>query len=254
MIHFYLDESGTSQSKDPNKRVDDGFFVLSAVEMPAVNYPEASREVWQLKRRWLPSFEPDEFEIKGRYIRQAQDVYDGWDWPTRLRAFHEVAELIARLPCRIYTVILHRDKLETRRSQPELYCIAFRHLLEPLGRSLVEQNQPGMLLLDARTDTENKQLVHTYRDWEKQQDEQVRFIGFPWFGRSEFHAGIQLADIAAYFANLAALEDYAAQREAEEKATALVRHRSPLLEAYQKFLAKVTLLSIPSKRGSHDVS
>ncbi|NOT64176.1 MAG: DUF3800 domain-containing protein [Acidobacteria bacterium] len=251
MIHFYIDESGTSQSKQPGKRPEEDFFVLSAVSLAATDCPLAEREVLQLKRNWISAFEPEEFEIKGRYLRQGDDVYSGWDWAARLQAFHDVAELMARLPCQIYTVLINRAKLETRRTHQELYGIAFRHLLEHLGRGLAEQNELGMLFVDTRTDAENKQLVQVYRAWEKQQDQQGRFLGTPWFGRSEFYAGIQLADVAAYLANIAAMESYAQEREPDD--TDKPRRRPPLVDAYQRFAEKVTLLPLPDKKEGHGV-
>jgi hypothetical protein len=64
-------------------------------------------------------------------------------------------------------------------------------------------------------------------------------IELPWFGFSEFYAGLQLADFVAYLANVMAEERLTTEGQPQ------LGRNSNLVAAYSKFETQIQLLLIP---------
>jgi hypothetical protein len=233
MLLFYLDESGTGL-----KDAQTPFFVLAAVAIPADRWQSVDSQIASLKRRLVSWAKPEDFEIKGRDMRRGEKFFKNLDWGARVRAFHDVAQLIAELPCKVFAVqVDKRDLPDYIGSDSDLYRLAFWRLLDELDSELARVDQPGMLMVDMRSDmhssVQDRRLVDAYREWIGSRMGQTRLIELPWFGYSAFYAGLELADFAAY------LVDSISNEETREK------RRSELHEAYARFKSKVRLVHIP---------
>jgi hypothetical protein len=230
---FYMDESGTGLGDEQSP-----FFVLAAVAIHARHWHEADSRVASLKRRLVAWAKPEDFEIKGRDMRRGEKFFKGQSWSTRAKAINDVAQLIAELPCRVFTVqVDKRDLPEYIGSDTDLYRLAFWRLLDEIDAELGEQRSPGMLMADMRSDlhssVQDRRLVDAYREWIASRGGHTNLVELPWFGFSAFYAGLQLADFAAYLVDFVANETASARRSVE------------LQEAFDRLREKVRLVRIP---------
>ena len=233
MLLFYMDESGTGL-----KDTRTPFFVLAAVGIPAEKWQSMDSQIVSLKRRMVGWAKPEDFEIKGRDLRRGEKFFKNMDWQARVRAFHDVAQLIAELPCKVFAVqVDKRDLPDYIGSDTDLYRLAFWRLLDELETELTHLDRPGMLMVDMRSDmhssVQDRRLVDAYREWIGSRMGQTHLIELPWFGYSAFYAGLELADFAAY------LVDSVSNEETQEK------RRSELREALARFRSKVQIVHIP---------
>jgi hypothetical protein len=123
-------------------------------------------------------------------------------------------------------------------SPSDLYRVAFWRLLDEIERALNEQKQPGMVMVDSRSDlhssVQDRRLIDAYRDWlASRSGYTTRLIELPWFGFSAFYAGLQLADFAAY------LTDYVYNEETRGKRSEAIH------KPYSQFKHLVRLFKIP---------
>ncbi len=233
MLLFYIDESGTGMGDKQTP-----FFVLAAVAIPVDQWQLIDAQITGLKRRMIGWAKPEDFEIKGRDMRRGEKLFKGQDWGSRARAIKDVAQLIANLPCRVFAVQFYkRDLPDYIGSDDDLYRLAFWRLLEELEAELDGLNQPGMLMVDMRSDmhssVQDRRLIDAYRDWVNLRAGQTHLIELPWFGFSAFYAGLQLADFAAYLIDFESNEGAGARRSRE------------LQEAFASFQSKVQLVRVP---------
>lgn len=238
MVLFYIDESGTGIGKGQTP-----FFILTSIAIPATEWQAIDFEIAKLKRSLIHWTAPEDFEIKGRDLRQGQNLFDKWHWPERVKAFHEIAELIARINCRIFIVRVEKRHLPEHLSHEDMYRLAFWRLLEQTETVLESLDETGLLMLDARSDlhsnVSDRRLVNAYREWIRMRKEPTRLVELPWFGFSEFYAGLQLADFVAYLANVVAEERLTTEGQPHPG------RASELTSAYSKFESKIWLLPIP---------
>ena len=233
---FYIDESGTGLKDDRTP-----FFVLAAVGIPISSWRQIDEQITALKRRLIRYAKPEDWEIKGRDMRQGNLLFSGQDWGTRMQAIRQVVQLIQEIPCSITVVQVDtRDLPEYIRSPDDLYRVAFWRLLDEIDAQLSAEaafEGHGLLMLDNRSDLhsslQDRRVLDAYREWVAARDRNTRFIELPWFGFSAFYAGLQLADFAAYMVDFATNE-----RPPNERATELQQ----VIRALQQ---KVTMVHIP---------
>lgn len=234
MILFYIDESGTSLG-DKNSP----YFVLSAVGIPASEWKAIDSQVTMLKRRLVSWAKPEDFEIKGRDMRRGEKFFKGLNWPERVIAIKEVANLIALSPSKIFAVQVDKRELpEYVGTNDMMYRLALSRLLDEIDSELERADQQsGMLMLDMRSDlhssVQDRRLVDAYRDWIGSRVGQTRLVELPWFGFSAFYAGLQIADFAAYLIDFVSNEGTSGRGGKE------------LQEAFELFRHKVRLVHIP---------
>jgi hypothetical protein len=112
--------------------------------------------------------------------------------------------------------------------------LTFWRLLEEPESELERQDQPGMLMVDMRSDmhssVQDRRLVDAYREWIASRGGRAHLVELPWFGFSAFYAGLQLADFAAYLIDFVANESTRARRSVElQKAFAKIQDRTCLV-------------------------
>lgn len=233
MILFYIDESDTGLGDKGSP-----YFVLSATGIPAQEWKTVDSRVVALKRRLVGWAKPEDFEIKGRDMRRGEKFFRRMNWSERVKSIQDVAEVIATLPCRIFAVQVDKRELpEYVASDDMMYRLSFSRLLDEIESELEHLNQPGMLMLDMRSDlhssVQDRRIVDAYRDWVASRMGQTHLAELPWFGFSAFYAGLQIADFSAYLIDFVSNEGGPA------------RGSSELQEAFNKFRHQVKLVYIP---------
>lgn len=233
MILFYIDESGTGLGDKGSP-----YFVLSATGIPAQDWKIVDSQVVGLKRRLVSWAKPEDFEIKGRDMRRGEKFFRRMNWPERVKAIHDVADVIATSPCRIFAVQVDKRELpDYVASDDMLYRLSLSRLLDEIEHELERINQPGMLMLDMRSDlhssVQDRRTVDAYRDWVASRIGQTHLTELPWFGFSAFYAGLQIADFSAYLIDFVSNEGTAGRGSLE------------LQEAFNKFRHQVQLVYIP---------
>jgi hypothetical protein len=160
------------------------------------------------------------------------------NWPERVKAIQDVADVIAALPCRIFSVQVDKRELpEYVASDDMMYRLSLSRLLDELEGELERLNQPGMLMLDMRSDlhssVQDRRIVDAYRDWVASRMGQTHLTELPWFGFSAFYAGLQIADFSAYLIDFVSNEGTSARGSLELQA------------AFNTFRHQVKLVYIP---------
>ncbi len=158
--------------------------------------------------------------------------HDDLDWE-KLGADHDTL-----LPCRVFAVQVDTRHLpEYVASDPDLYRLAFWRLLEEIDAHLEREHQPGMLMVDMRSDmhssVQDRRLIDAYREWINSRMGRTRLVELPWFGFSAFYAGLQLADFAAYLMDFTSNE---LERDTRDR---------PLYEISARIRDRVSLIRIP---------
>ena len=150
---------------------------------------------------------------------------------------HDVAQLIAELPCSIFAVQLDKRHLPDHVGSEDMYRFTLSRLLELLDADLQRIDQPGMLLIDARSTlhsaVQDRRLLDAYCDWLASRSGHSRFLDLPWFGFSSFYDGLQLADFSAYLIDFVSNEHQPGFEDSE------------LQRAYRCFSHKVILARVP---------
>jgi hypothetical protein len=92
-------------------------------------------------------------------------------------------------------------------------------------------------MIDARSSlhssVQDRRLVDAYRKWIGSHLDQARFVDLPWFGFSEFYAGLQIADFSAYLFDATSNEKLDRARSAE------------LVQAYERIQSKTLVIRVP---------
>jgi hypothetical protein len=233
MILFYIDESGTGLKDNQSAS-----FILAGVAIHAEDWKNVDTEFNKLKQSLISFSEPDDWEIKGRDIRQGKNFFIKMSWEERLKTFEQIAGLISELPCKIWILNINKRSVPISiNSNEKLYQLALWRMLDELNQFLKEKNEHGMFMIDARSNLhssiQDRRLIDSYRKWSNSRSCEVYFLDIPWFGFSEFYAGLQIADFAAY------LSDYNSNEKQNRK------DASSLRNVYEKISHKVFNISIP---------
>ncbi len=199
---FYVDESGTGLAQS-GKVAQSHHFVLASIGVEAARCSEMNNAVARFKKTLVPYAQPEDFELKAHHLRQGKGFFKPMSWSERLQAMEALAQLIARLPCRVFAVIADkRDLPHDVATDVELYRLAFWRLLDVFQEFLSQENDLGMVMIDARSDlhssVQDRRLVDAYRNWRGERGSNIAIADAPWFGFSAFYPGLQLADFVAY--------------------------------------------------------
>jgi len=67
---------------------------------------DIERAIAALKRNWVSYAGAEDFEIKGRHIRQGLEFFKNMSWERREEIIRQVADRLYDLPCRIFSDFL----------------------------------------------------------------------------------------------------------------------------------------------------
>ncbi|MFN8442129.1 MAG: DUF3800 domain-containing protein [Caldilineaceae bacterium] len=142
------------------------------------------------------------------------------------------------MPCHIFAVQVDtRDLPDYVATDSDLYRLAFWRLLEELDTELDRLGQPGMVMVDMRSDmhssVQDRRLIDAYRDWIASRMGKTQLVEMPWFGFSAFYAGLQLTDFCAYLVDFVSNE------------LPRIERTQPLYDAYSLLQNKILLTKIP---------
>ncbi len=233
MLIFYIDDSGTNLGDKKHE-----YFVLGAFAIHSDQRALMDERLGAFKKQLVSWAAPEDVELKGRWLQRGDELFKNFDWPTRVKAFHDVAQIIDEIPCRVFVVLMHKPSLiESIDSDEDLYRLAFWRLLDELDEELKRENQAGLLMLDGQSDlhshVSDRRFIDSYRRWAGSRAKEPGFAELPWFGFSAFYSGLQLADFSAYLTWLVS-EESRSGRRAED-----------LHKAFAKIEYKVRRIFIP---------
>lgn len=197
MLFFFVDESGTGLKDKGTPH-----FILAAFAVPAETLAELEDRIASLKRLVAPTFEPEDFELKGREILSGRSVFRSHSREQRVEILEKLAELALSLPGKVLAVRVDKRELPLSDfSEADLYRVAFTTLLDALQSELEASGRPGLILMDARSDlhsaVQDRRTLDAFLRWANNRTS-ISFASRPWFGFSHFYAGLQMVDVLAY--------------------------------------------------------
>jgi hypothetical protein len=250
MFIFYIDESGTNLSD----KVKKDYFILASV---AVHVNDCSRmfdRVSSLKQQIFPYLKPEDWEIRGRNIRQGTAPFKQKNWEERISIFEAIADVLSSREYNLFSVLSNKKQFSVEFTgadwtDQDLYRITFFKLLDELNNFLVVNDTQGFLFLDSRSShhssVQDRRLIDAYLEWLSKRREIGRFVELPMFGASNFYSGLQLADFFGYLVNCISTEtvkdkvDKALMRPEDSR-------RHDLLRSFERLKARiVTFVEIP---------
>jgi hypothetical protein len=268
MILFYIDESGTGWEDDQTN-----FFSLGSFAIHISHWQEMDREIKKLKESFFTQRKSEEWEIKTRDLWQGEGKLKRRSRQDRSTFFLDIANVLNNLNCFLSGVIVNKKLLVESgpriKDTPELYKFAFDCFIERLDDFLKEKHEVGILLMDSRstfrTAVQDTRLIKAYQQWVRLRKTPSSFIELPWFARSDYHAGLQLADYVAYLISRRWKEIEKVAVDKNEKAVykeiekgvvdnAFLKKiekeavdNNALLQAFKILQAKINLFEIPEK-------
>jgi hypothetical protein len=198
-----VDESGTGLS---DKKLN--YFILAGVAIHIDSCSEMYRSISSLKRNIFPYLKPEDWEIRGRNIRQGDDAFRRKTWEERIKIFEDIATTLSTHNYYLFSVLANKKQFSSEFigsewTEQDLYRVTFSKLLDELNSFLVSQNTRGMLFLDSRasqhSSVQDRRLIDAYSEWANRNES--RFVELPIFGFSSFYPGLQLADFFGYLTN-----------------------------------------------------
>jgi Protein of unknown function (DUF3800) len=247
MFIFYIDESGTGLS---DQKFD--YFVLASAAVHTDFCPEMYRHVSSLKRNIFPYLKPEDWEIRGRNIRQGDEAFKKKSWTERISIFESIATTLASPEYHLFAVLANKKQFSSESmgsnwKDEDLYRVTFSKLLDELNSFLIAQKTQGMLFLDSRSShhssIQDRRLIDVYSEWASRSES--RFVELPIFGFSSFYPGLQLADVFSYLTSCVSNE-----KVKEKIDKTLMRpdetRKHDLQKAFDKLRERiVTLIEIP---------
>lgn len=224
----YIDDSGTNLG---DKKFE--YFVMGAFAIHSDHGHLIEERLNAFKMQLVTWAAPEDLELKGRWLQHGDQLFKklNLDWPAKVKAFHDVTQIIDEIPCRVFVVLLHKPSLvESLDSDEDLYRLAFWRLLDELDEELKRENQAGLLMLDGQSDLHShisdRRFIDSYRRWASSRVKEPNFVELPWFGFSAFYSGLQLADFTAYLTWLISEESRTGRRAEDlHKAFAKIEHK-----------------------------
>jgi Protein of unknown function (DUF3800) len=243
MFLFYIDESGSLLG---DTKFD--YFILACVAVHIDFCPEMHREVSRLKRSIFPYLKPEDWEIRGRSIRQGDPPFKERAWVERIGIFESIADTLSSPYCHLFTVLANKKLFSSEFigsgwSDQDLYRVTFSKLLDELNVFLRQQDSRGISFLDSRasqhSSIQDRRLIDAYSEWANRTES--RFIELPIFGFSSFYSGLQLADCFGYLTNCIANEKK--KREKIGTLSPSPARTHDLQRAFDKFKARIVVFT-----------
>ena len=177
-------------------------MVVSGLIVRADMLDRLTADFLEMKRRYRPTEGTDldyiPIEIKGAALRSR--IRSGGHRSQRYalgvldRAVSLVENYDIRLVGRIWVKEVNK-RLRPRAS----YTLSIRNIADHYNRFLKERVEHGVILCDGRKAYQNNQVSHSIlaQKYNQSGDAFPSLIEAPFFGRSHYHVGLQLADIVA---------------------------------------------------------
>jgi hypothetical protein len=202
MYLFYVDESGAPYSYSPTSE----FFVLSTIIIQDVEWDKLNAQILALKRKYFPSGDLAQIEIKGSDIWNSLGSFDGFDDAKIDQIMTDLGNLIASSNLRIISTVVKKQLYIFYNSGKDMLNESWKYLLERIEMFLTGEGkgQHGLVIMDSIN-----------RDADKKKD--ALLDGFKMLGTGQVNLDhileitftdsglknmIQLTDVVAYIVNL----------------------------------------------------
>ncbi|MCQ3812111.1 MAG: DUF3800 domain-containing protein [Acidimicrobiia bacterium] len=202
MFFCYIDESGGFEAPNQGQAATP-LMVIAGLIVPSAAIGPLTGDLLALKRQFYPNKAGKHldyllYEIKGSDLRNrirssdrskrmhAQTVLDG------------VVSIAARHHCRLVGRIWVK-KPGQGLDPASTYTFAVQDIARHFNHYLETRNSHGLVLCDSRNHRQDIRVAHSVFTLKHKVsgDEMPRILESPVFGRSDNHAGLQLADIIA---------------------------------------------------------
>ena len=202
MYLFYVDESGTPYSYSPRSE----FFVLSTVIILESDWETLNREMSLLKRKYFPTGDLNEIEVKGSDIWNCMGAFTGFDTNKIDQILSDLCSIITRNNLKIISIVVRKQQFIFLNTGKDMITESWKYLLERIEMFLTGegQQQHGLVIMDSINPAEDKKMSIILDGFKRVGTDYVNLdhILEITFSDSGLKKIIQLTDIISYIVNL----------------------------------------------------
>ena len=202
MYLCYVDESGGFEAPNSSSSATP-LMVIAGLIIPAAVVHDLTAGLLTLNQRFYPNKASKRLdyllaEIKGANLRTQARAASRRVRRHATQVLNGVMDLMEKHDARLLGRIWIKE--QTRGLQPrETYTFSIQDIARHFHHFLEEQDSRGLVICDSRKHYQDVQVAHSVftRKHKASGDEFPRLVESVVFGRSQNHAGLQIADIVA---------------------------------------------------------
>jgi len=202
MYLFYVDESGAPYSYSRTSE----FFVLSTAIILESDWEILNRNMSLLKRKYFPSGDLDEFEIKGSDIWNGKGAFTEFDTKKRDQILSDICSIITQSNLKIISIVVRKEQFIFLNTGKDMITECWKYLLERIEMFLTGegQHQHGLVIMDSINREKDKKMSIILDGFKKAGTNYVNLdhILEITFSDSGLKKIIQLTDVISYIVNL----------------------------------------------------
>lgn len=202
MYLVYVDESGSPYSYSPRSE----FFILSAVIIPEFDWEKLNQEIASLKRKYFPSGDLDDIEVKGSDIWNAMGSFTGFDTSKIDQILYDICYVITQNNLKIVSIVVRKQKFIFQNTGKDMITESWKYLLERIEMFLTGEGQcqHGLIIMDSINHGEDKKMAKILDGFKRAGTDYVNLdhILEITFSDSGMKKIIQLTDVISYIVNL----------------------------------------------------
>ena len=202
MFFCYIDESGGFEALDQHPTATP-LMVIAGMIVPSVAVAPLTEDLLALKKQFFPN-------KTGNRLDGLLDEIKGSDLRKRIRSSNRGTRMHAQTVLDRAVKIIHRHRVRLigriwvkepgQSLNPDsTYTFAVQDIARHFNHYLETHGSDGLVLCDSRNHRQDIRVAHSVFTLKHKVtgDELPRILESPVFGRSDNHAGLQLADILA---------------------------------------------------------
>ena len=154
MYLYYVDESGSPYSYSQTSE----FYVLSSLILDDSNWNTIDEAVSDVKRKYFPSADLSQIEIRGSKLWNKVGDYSGFSDDQVRNAFSDLTNIIRDNDVKIISIVIKKDKFLFDWEDKDMLTEAWRVLLERIEMFLTGEGNynHGLIVMDSITPVEDK--------------------------------------------------------------------------------------------------
>lgn len=159
MYLFYIDESGSPYSYSNYNE----YFVLSAVILHDKHWEVINTKISHVKRKYFPSSDLSQIELKGSRIWSATKDFEGFDAAKKDNILKDICSIINDCEIKIISIVVFKKSYVSNHPDKDMLTDVWKYMLERVEMFLTGEGQRehGLIIMDSVNHVEDKKRDKT---------------------------------------------------------------------------------------------